>query len=127
VHRVSFTLPSSIDSAREARRIVDGLPLDAVSEAHFNLRLLVTELVTNSVRHAGLGEGDNVSVEIRIVGGAIRVEVTDPGDGFTPPANLDIASRATGGRGLCLVDALADRWGIATAPGQARVWFEFDA
>jgi two-component sensor histidine kinase len=86
------------------------------------LCLLVSELVTNSVRHASISTEEAIDLSVRRQPGRIRVSVTDPGGGFTPaPPDHDIRS----GWGLFLVDRLADRWGV-TSDGQTRVWFEVD-
>ena len=128
MHSVSLTLPFSQDAPREARRVVDGLPLDGHGEAHFNLRLLVTELVANAVRHAERGIADVITLVINIYSRKVRVEVGDPGTGFARPSRDDGVPMGTGGRGLFLVDALADRWDVRHEAGASRtvVWFEFD-
>jgi anti-sigma regulatory factor (Ser/Thr protein kinase) len=79
-------------------------------------------MVTNSVKHAG-AEG-TIGLELRVDGGAVAIAVTDPGPGFEPMAvSPDLDAEA--GRGLFIVDALADRWGVDTAAG-TRVWAELD-
>jgi anti-sigma regulatory factor (Ser/Thr protein kinase) len=99
--------------------------LEPHTEAAFNVRLLVSELVGNSVKHAGLSENDVITLEVEIDGGSVRTEVHDPGRGFEreavspPPAGVS-------GRGLFLVDALADRWGVERRSGLTCVWFEID-
>ena len=127
VHELSLELPASVESARAARRAVDKLRFDQHVEAVFNLRLLITEIVGNSVRHAGLSSADTIILEIQIGSAQIRVQVTDRGPGFTRPV-FDGPPSGTGGRGLCLVDALADRWGAGPTPGHDGwlVWFELD-
>jgi anti-sigma regulatory factor (Ser/Thr protein kinase) len=83
--------------------------------------LLVSELVTNAVRHA---VGETLRLVVMIDDGALRVEVHDPGGGFEPQApELDPARPS--GWGLFLVDELADRWGVDATP-LTRVWFEMD-
>ena len=126
-HEVSLHLPASVDSARAARRAVDKLRFDQHAEAIFNLRLLITELVGNSVRHAGLSSADTIILEIQIRSDQIRAQVTDRGPGFTRPV-FDQPPFGTGGRGLYLVDALADRWGAEPTPEHDGwlVWFELD-
>ena len=88
-----------------------------------DVRLLVSELVTNAVRHAELA-----ATAIRLVVAArrqtLRVEVHDPGSGFElePPPTTRRAGRAGGSY---LVAQLADRWGVDRSPC-TRVWFELD-
>jgi anti-sigma regulatory factor (Ser/Thr protein kinase) len=88
------------------------------------LRLLVSELVSNSVRHAGLQADDLIRLSVWESAGRVRVEVTDPGGGFRPRVPHPDPLNPTGW-GLYLVDRLADRWGVATN-GETRVWFEVD-
>jgi serine phosphatase RsbU (regulator of sigma subunit)/anti-sigma regulatory factor (Ser/Thr protein kinase) len=89
-----------------------------------NVRLLVSELVTNSVRHAQVSPDDTIELRAVVFEDRVRVEVTDQGAGFDWPAR--IPDRDSGsGWGLYLVDQLADRWGVLKAGG-TRVWFEID-
>jgi anti-sigma regulatory factor (Ser/Thr protein kinase) len=84
--------------------------------------LLASELVTNCVRHAGLGSRQRIGLRAHVTDHAVRVEVIDSGTSF------GVAMRrpdATGGWGLCLVDRIADRWGVIGDVG-AHVWFELD-
>jgi anti-sigma regulatory factor (Ser/Thr protein kinase) len=102
---------------------VDSLKPVQDPEVIFNLRLLVNELVGNSVRHAGLETGDQITVDFDVDDGRVRVVVSDPG----PGVNALVPVRPhTSGYGLFLVDALADRWGVETGPPQSSVWFEID-
>lgn len=86
-----------------------------------DVRLLVTELITNALRHGELNPGDRVSVKASVDEGAVRIEVSDPGrDG-------EVAAREPGprggGYGLYLVDQLAQRWGVDHSHG-TTVWCE---
>jgi anti-sigma regulatory factor (Ser/Thr protein kinase) len=87
-----------------------------------DVRLLVTELVTNAIRH---GEGaSGVVMYLAESVGRVRIEVCDGGEGF----GFSRAARpdgAVGGLGLRLLDLTADRWGIAGDDGTC-VWFELD-
>jgi anti-sigma regulatory factor (Ser/Thr protein kinase) len=108
----------------EARRSL-GASLGRVDEDLLGkLRLLVSELVSNSVRHAGLQEDDLIRLSVWESAGRVHVEVTDPGDGFRPRVPDPDPLNPTGW-GLYLVDRLADRWGVAS-DGETRVWFEVD-
>lgn len=88
------------------------------------MRLLVSELVTNSVRHARLEDGGWINVSVHETPRALRVAVTDPGVGFEqrpgPPQAGDPS-----GWGLHIVEQLADRWGVSH-DGETRVWFEIE-
>jgi anti-sigma regulatory factor (Ser/Thr protein kinase) len=108
----------------EARRSL-GASLGRVDQDLLGkLRLLVSELVSNSVRHAGLQEDDLIRLSVWESAGRVRVEVTDPGGGFRPRVPDPDPFNPTGW-GLYLVDRLADRWGVAS-DGETRVWFEVD-
>jgi anti-sigma regulatory factor (Ser/Thr protein kinase) len=89
-----------------------------------DLRLLVSELVTNSVRHSGVRKHDTVCMEVQVTPSTVRVEVADGGAGFEPKPRDDDRTRP-GGWGLYLVDELADRWGVARNH-LTCVWFEMD-
>ncbi|SEC70620.1 Histidine kinase-like ATPase domain-containing protein [Streptomyces misionensis] len=92
-------------------------------EYDYDVRLCATELLTNVVEHVGEG----APVRIRVLGaaepGRVRVEVTDP-DPCAVPTVRSAAETAEGGRGLVLVSALADRWGVEQGPGGKTVWCE---
>lgn len=83
--------------------------------------LLVSELVTNAVVHAG----SDVEVMVRLTATAARVEVTDASTNGVAPR--DATAEEDSGRGLALVGNLARRWGVRTAPGGGKtVWFEVE-
>jgi anti-sigma regulatory factor (Ser/Thr protein kinase) len=111
-------------AAASARRALGGLRELVGPERLDDLCLLVSELVTNGVRHAGVGEADEL--ELRVVrrnAHTLRVEVTDPGPGFTRAA-VFARGDENGGWGLYLVDQLASEWGVARSDGRNLVWFE---
>jgi anti-sigma regulatory factor (Ser/Thr protein kinase) len=85
-------------------------------------QLVVSELVTNSVRHSGLPDGQDVVVRVSLAGERCRVEVEDPGcDGVIAPQPRDPDEAA--GSGLIVVQALSERWGVVRAAGgPTRVW-----
>jgi anti-sigma regulatory factor (Ser/Thr protein kinase) len=107
--------------ARHAVRAGDGtLP----ASVRYDLLLLMTEVVTNAVRHSNVGPGRSLRVELRWSARHVRVEVVDPGPGFRldgPPTKGE-----TGGWGLFLVDRIADRWGVSPAGPGSCVWFEIE-
>jgi anti-sigma regulatory factor (Ser/Thr protein kinase) len=86
----------------------------------FLVELLVSELVTNAVRH-GLGP---IRLEVTIVGDHFRVAVTDHGGGRPVLREPDARRAARGGWGLHLVDGTATAWGSDQRPGRTEVWFE---
>jgi anti-sigma regulatory factor (Ser/Thr protein kinase) len=93
-----------------------------------NAELLVSELVTNSVRHAGLPDDASIEFSVRASQDVLMVEVADAGQGFdhtVPPRPRAVADvPETSGWGLFLVDRIADRWGAVQMDGETRVWFE---
>ena len=82
---------------------------------------MVSEIVTNSVRHANAGPEDWIRLDVALSPDGLRVEVADEGPGFEPSVGRPPHEQPSG-RGLFLVDQLADRWGVAD--GGTRVWFE---
>jgi anti-sigma regulatory factor (Ser/Thr protein kinase) len=122
VRSLDLSFPSEPGSVAEARMQVCDALAPELDEGHTEtLRLLVSELVTNAVRHGGQGE----PVELHAHWNSqVRIEVVDRGDGFTPGARSR-AMDEPGGFGLFLVGTLADRWGVET-DGATKVWFELE-
>ena len=93
-----------------------------------NAELLVSELVTNSVRHAGLPEEASIEFSVRASAEVLMVEVADAGQGFDHTTALRPRAVAgmpePSGWGLFLVDRISDRWGAVEMDGETRVWFE---
>jgi anti-sigma regulatory factor (Ser/Thr protein kinase) len=111
--------PESVARARAA--VLDALPrLDADRE--HTVYLLISELVTNALRHGQRGEPVELFASWN---GTVRVEVSDRGDGFAPLAR-DRTPEEPGGYGLFLVGSLADRWGV-DCDDRTTVWFELKA
>ena len=119
---VDLELPSTSAAPAAARGALDQVEHAVTRERMRDVRLLVSELVTNAVRHA---EGAAVRLIVSVVGATLRVEVHDPGFGFEVKAPSQDPLRASGW-GLVLVEELADRWGVDGTP-RTRVWFEMDA
>jgi anti-sigma regulatory factor (Ser/Thr protein kinase) len=122
---VDVELENNPEAAAAARLALDRLTGSVPASRLRDLRLLVSELVTNAVRHAGLARGDHIRLVVVVRERRVRVEVHDPGQGFTPRAPSPDPARASGW-GLYLVDELADRWGVDGAGRGTRVWFELD-
>lgn len=105
-------------SAPAARKFVLGLGWSDDSDMNSRLATVVSEIVTNAILHARTPFVVSVSSEPA----AIRVEVTDGSSSF--PARRDYDPTQPAGRGLTIVDAMADRWGVAALPTGKTVWFE---
>jgi anti-sigma regulatory factor (Ser/Thr protein kinase) len=86
-----------------------------------NAQLLVSELVTNSVRHSGMPARAQVVLGVALTSDSLRVDIEDPGrDGTIAPRPPDPEG---GGYGLNLVQALSERWGVErAAQGGTCVW-----
>jgi anti-sigma regulatory factor (Ser/Thr protein kinase) len=115
--------PIGADAVSAARRSLDRFGGRLEGPLLDDVRLLVSELVTNSVRHSGAaGQETSVGLNVALKPDCIRVEVRDPGDGFEPEAAP--AEDMSSGWGLYLVDRLADRWGVHNDDVITLVWFE---
>ena len=121
---LSLLLPAEPSSIPRARHAVERLSGAVEDDLLQNLRLLVSEVVTNSVRHAGLSPTDRIDVRFSVDTRTVRVEVRDTGPGFEPPEGPKTMFQENGW-GLYLVDKLADRWGVSSDVG-TTVWFELD-
>ena len=119
---IELTLPAVPTAITEARtkvteRLSRRIPIDALED----VRLLVTELITNALRHSAVRPGDNVSVKAEVSGETVRIEVRNPGsDGEVKPRR---PGPRGGGYGLYLVDRLARRWGV-DSNDETVVWCE---
>ena len=118
-------LPPLPESAATARRLAQVVLL-----RHWGLTpkltedavLLVSELVGNAVRHTGARV---FGLRMHRRRGRIRVEVRDPSRGL--PCLMPVQDLDVSGRGLFLVDTLADRWGVDLLPLGKTTWFEMRA
>jgi len=115
----SVELPVSPRAPGQARRWVSERGSDLPRGQLDLLLLLVSELVTNSVRHSGAVPGERVQIALERGNGAIHVDVQDNGPGFDRP---DLRA---GPHGLQIVESGADRWGVERL-GPTTVWFELD-
>ncbi|MCQ0023586.1 ATP-binding protein [Streptomyces somaliensis DSM 40738] len=116
-------LPSRPESAATARRLARHVVLHTWSlgpRVADDVVLLVSELVGNAVLHTGAWEFGLRMHRLR--GGRIRVEVRDPSRGL--PCLMPARGTDIGGRGLLVVDTLADRWGVDLLPRGKNTWFE---
>ncbi|WNM36759.1 ATP-binding protein [Streptomyces sp. Li-HN-5-11] len=92
--------------------------LQELSEA---AELCVSELVANVIKH--VGPGTPTTLAVRMNGTRLRIEVHDP-DPRALPTLADADSDAESGRGMALIDALTDRWGVDLTVGRKATWCE---
>ena len=121
---VDRRFPPEPAAAEAARREMETLGWAVDAEEANVLALLVTELVANSIQHAGCDGAETVRLEAQVTYDTVRVSVTDGGDGFVAPFRTE-ASPDDSHWGLHLLDALADRWEISGSPTTV-VAFELD-
>lgn len=93
-------------------------------ESAYDIQVVVSEVVSNAVRHGGARGSDAVRVLLTLAPDRVRVEVEDPGPGFTPPERPE-PRPSGGGRGLVLLERMTSRWGV-NRDGRSCVWFEVD-
>jgi anti-sigma regulatory factor (Ser/Thr protein kinase) len=109
-----------------ARRALDDLRPQVDDDLLERSRLALSEVMTNSVKHARLRPSQLIDVQVVLLASLLRIEVTDDGPGFQPVAKgPDPSNAAAGGWGLWLIDQLTDRWGVDCSHS-TRLWLEFD-
>jgi anti-sigma regulatory factor (Ser/Thr protein kinase) len=113
--------PSAPSRARaELRAFLDGAPVDQA--VLYDVQLLVSELVTNAVRH-GSDPGDCVEVVYERQGRQLRVSVSDVGRAEAPPTVREHSLDRVSGRGLRAVAQLSEHWAAESRGGRCAVWF----
>ncbi|MFG2360672.1 ATP-binding protein [Streptomyces mirabilis] len=111
--------PREVPALRRIMRLHLGLwGLHEVNEA---AQLCVTELVSNVITHVGAGTPTTLAVSMN--GTYLRIEVQDP-DARALPTLIQAGADAEGGRGMALVEATADRWGVQLHPDRKVTWCE---
>ena len=124
---MSFELAGGPYAVTASRLALAGLEDRLDPNVLFDIRLLVSELVTNCVKHAAVGPEESIVLNVDIQDERVRVSVVDEGPGFEPPATplTEQAAEAGSGWGLFLVDQLSNAWGVERDAG-ATVWFELN-
>lgn len=114
--------PCEVASVRAARRFVVDAVGDIGQEHREAIELMVSELATNCIRHAD----SPFTIIVDATDEAVRVEVVDTGGGQPAVQNPDV--RSPSGRGLRIVETLADAWGIEAhrSGGGKAVWFSVE-
>jgi anti-sigma regulatory factor (Ser/Thr protein kinase) len=111
------SFPRSPEAIRAARRYAEECAPDLEPELLATVVLLVSELATNAVRHAGSG----FTLTITEQRSEVKVEVEDLGPG--EPIVRSPQPADPNGRGMRIVERLADSWGVDHAEGSKTVWF----
>ena len=121
---VHVCLPSDFRAAGAARQSMRLLESYLPDEKIQDLNLLVSELVTNSVKHASLMHDEAIEVDANATERTVRIEVTNPG---RAELTNKVGPRPTpeSGWGLLLVTKIASRWGMFIN-GSTHIWFELD-
>jgi anti-sigma regulatory factor (Ser/Thr protein kinase) len=123
---LDLSLACTPEAAKKARDGINRLGDRVSPDVLGDIRLLVSELVTNSLRHGHLPRDGAINLRAAVTPDAVRVEVIDGGVGFTPDSGARTPNRI-GGFGLYLVNRIASRWGVDSAGDHTtRVWFEID-
>ncbi|MFE6775792.1 ATP-binding protein [Streptomyces sp. NPDC057702] len=119
----AFHLPAERSAVADARhRVRSWLTYQHVSEDARNMaQLVISELFTNAVVHT---TSTSISCVLQAIPGQLRIEVRDQGGSATRPTPRDAAAGDENGRGLLLVEMLADTWGVVFGErGEGRtVW-----
>ena len=122
IWRLLLATPEAVPEARHALAELD----EVDPETRSVCELLVSELVTNAVRHGATDRYESILLRAQCSEDTVRVEVCDEGPGFDPGPDPR-GPLEPGGNGLLLVERLAARWGVRACDGKPTcVWFETD-
>jgi serine/threonine-protein kinase RsbW len=118
---IRLRVPARAEYVALARLALSGIA-DIVAlpdEQLADLKLALTEAVSNSVRHAYADEGGFVSIAYELSGDALAVEVVDDGQGFDPqrPPTLEGEELTEGGLGIAIIRTIADEFELQSRPG----------
>jgi anti-sigma regulatory factor (Ser/Thr protein kinase) len=117
----TLTLPGRERSVAHARRFVRDMLGNAHPALH-DAELCTSELVTNSVTHSASQNGGRVTVTVAVGARLVQVSVADDG-AEDPGPHVRDEPYAEDGRGLHIVAAVADEWGMETEDGGTTTWF----
>ncbi|WP_200306422.1 ATP-binding protein [Streptomyces adelaidensis] len=117
---LAFTAdPEGVAALRRIMRL--HLGLWGLHEVVDGAQLCVSELVSNVITH--VGHGTPATLAVSMSGTRLRLEVHDP-DTRALPTLVAADSDSESGRGMALVDAIADRWGVQLRRGRKVTWCE---
>ena len=125
IDSVRRSFPPDLDAPAAARRALDAFRGQLAEDVIERGALVVSEFVTNSVMHAGLAVAQRIDLNIRVLPGCLRIEVTDEGTARFDLVVILPHPGQNSGRGFWIVDQLSDRWGVDFSRS-TRVWCEFD-
>jgi anti-sigma regulatory factor (Ser/Thr protein kinase) len=110
-------VPQSVGSVRRSVRDLLGPDHPALD----GVLVCLSEVVTNAIRHTASGRDGQIRIEAALGASEIRIGTLDQGGAATEPRM--VTAKDEGGRGLTLVDALADDWGAERQGDATLVWF----
>jgi anti-sigma regulatory factor (Ser/Thr protein kinase) len=118
--RALYKIEPQPEGPAQARRIIaEELESRVPAPVLDDVKLMVSELVTNGIVHGSTEPDVPVMLDL-LVNGDVRCRVLDHGRGFAPSGRKE----GPGGWGLQVIGQLADRWGMQCSPQQTEVWFE---
>jgi anti-sigma regulatory factor (Ser/Thr protein kinase) len=123
VAKIDVRLAPEPEVVTTARHALDRLANLSPAERLEDVRLVVSELVTNSILHAGLSSDDQISLTVTVSYGAVRGSVCEPGPGFGMSSKPSPRPDLSGGWGLPIVETISNRWGVERN-SHSCVWFE---
>lgn len=118
--RLQLRITGGRDAGARARAALDALN-GGLRGVRDEVRLLVTELVTNAVVHGGADREVPIELRVEATPAGVRAEVEHPGPSFEPRLRPEEQHY-----GLFLVEQIASRWGVEPVGGRNRVWFEIE-
>jgi anti-sigma regulatory factor (Ser/Thr protein kinase) len=119
--RALYKIDPEPEGPARARRIIAEELSSRVSDRVVDeVKLMVSELVTNGIVHGAAEEEAPVMLDL-CVNGNVHCRVVNQGPGFAASTQMDSPG---GGWGLQVVEQLADRWGLQCSPHRTEVWFE---
>jgi anti-sigma regulatory factor (Ser/Thr protein kinase) len=124
---LQFDLAPQVSAPSQGRQALGPLRSRLGGDVFDRLRLLTSELIANSVQHGRLQPEDQIHVRVSFHHEKVHVDVVDEGQMWLPPeVPVEAPMHSEDGRGLFLLDRLADAWGVDPGP-PTRIWFELAA
>jgi serine/threonine-protein kinase RsbW len=120
---ITLRIPAKPEYITLCRLALTGLAQlrEIADDTMADLKLALTEAVSNSVRHAyGPGGGGHVDVRYELASDRLGIEVVDDGEGFDPDEapSFDGGELSEGGLGIAIIRSIADEFEIDSAPGR---------